>query len=174
MTLDEFVLNYPVRQPDGPDGCWLWAGGMCSAARGREPYGRMRWQGKSVYVHRVTYQIVHGPLPAWAVLVRRVDRCEHSLCCNPAHWVRKRRAEVMTIVARTGRSSRGPAHAAAVAAGRRRKSQKLTIEQVRAIRASDEPVSVLAARYGVHASMIYGIRRGAYWRESTPFSGLAR
>jgi len=42
--------------------------------------------------------------------------------------------------------------------------RKLTEDDVRAIRKSDEPNNVLAARYGVTASNINAIRKGVSWR----------
>lgn len=50
---------------------------------------------------------------------------------------------------------------------------KLTIEQAREIRCSDESGPVLASQYGVNKSLVARIRRNEAWREfSTPFSGL--
>lgn len=45
-----------------------------------------------------------------------------------------------------------------------RKARKLTESDVRAIRQSDEPNKVLAARYGVAASNVHAIRQRRTWR----------
>lgn len=41
---------------------------------------------------------------------------------------------------------------------------KLTAEDVRAIRASTEPLRVLQERYGVHRHTLFSIRHGLTWR----------
>lgn len=172
MTLDEFLHRYPVRMPDGRDGCWLWAGAKSNSKNARRAYGQMSLGGRVKYVHRVTYELAHGPIPSWAVLVRRVDVCESACCCNPDHWIRKRRADVPRIASKHGLLRSGPAHSAAVRAWAIKHPRKLTLEQARAIRASTEPATVAAERYGVSRWTVWAIRRGRNWREATPFSGL--
>lgn len=171
--LDEFLRRYPVRLPDGRDGCWIWAGGTAGSYKGRNRYGRMRLADKSsCYVHRYTFGLAYGALDPDAVLVRLVDRCESSRCCNPAHWRPTTRALVTPAMSALGTISRGLRHAIAVTTAVRRRAQKLDAEKAAAIRASVEPTRVLAERYGVDPSLIQGIRRGRYWRQATPFAGL--
>lgn len=64
--------------------------------------------------------------------------------------------------------------AAKIAAGKRSSgAAKLTLEQAREIRASEDTGPVLAERYGVNRSLIGSIRRGVAWRDySDPFAGL--
>lgn len=70
----------------------------------------------------------------------------------------------------------GPVRSAKIAAVKRAgKQAKVSQEAVRAIRASDEPVAVLAERYGVAAATISKYRLGQCRREFTanPWQGLA-
>lgn len=46
---------------------------------------------------------------------------------------------------------------------RRERSYKLTLEQAREIKASTEPLSALARRFGVHKSTVWLVRRGKTW-----------
>lgn len=63
--------------PEPTSGCWLWiAGGICHG------YGRFRVAGKDILTHRLTYEILIGPIPAGL----QIDHlCRVQCCCNPAH-----------------------------------------------------------------------------------------
>ncbi len=67
----------------------------------------------------------------------------------------------------------GPVRSAKIAVAKRAQTGKITLDDARQIRTSDEPVKVLAERYGLSKDRIYRIRRGLAWREySNPFAGL--
>jgi hypothetical protein len=61
-------------------GCWLWGGEL-----NRNGYGRVWWQGKRCVVHRVVYELLHGPVSPKLHLDHVKERCQHRHCCNPAH-----------------------------------------------------------------------------------------
>lgn len=71
----------------GPDDCWLWRGGVCT--RG---YGQIH-RGRSILVHRIAYESMHGPIPAGMVIDHLCHDpktcpgglCGHRRCVNPAH-----------------------------------------------------------------------------------------
>ena len=68
---------------------------------------------------------------------------------------------------------RGPARIAKLAAYGRAHRAKLTLDQARTIRMSDESGTVLAERYSVSRQTVNRIKAGTAWREvSTPFAGL--
>lgn len=48
---------------------------------------------------------------------------------------------------------------------RRGRGTKLTVEDVRLIRRSDDPPKILAARFGVTASHVYQVRQGLVWAD---------
>lgn len=60
--------------------CWLWGGEL-----NRNGYGRVWWQGKRRVVHRVVYELLHGPVSRELHLDHVKERCQHRHCCNPAH-----------------------------------------------------------------------------------------
>ena len=61
----------------GPDDCWVWVGEKATHHSG-DHYGR--WRGRRV--HRVAYEMEHGPIPKGLVIDHL---CRNRLCCNPAH-----------------------------------------------------------------------------------------
>jgi hypothetical protein len=58
-------------------GCWIFSG-----CWGKDGYGKISFNGKSIRVHQAAYAIFHGRL-------RRGHEVDHSCCCracwNPAH-----------------------------------------------------------------------------------------
>lgn len=58
-------------------GCWEWQGEM-----NRNGYGRVWINGKRLMSHRVTYELLVGPIADGLV----VDHlCKNRACCNPEH-----------------------------------------------------------------------------------------
>jgi hypothetical protein len=61
----------------GLEFCWTWTG--CINSKG---YGCVGVNGKSQLTHRVSYQLLVGPIEAGF----QIDHlCENKKCCNPAH-----------------------------------------------------------------------------------------
>lgn len=69
-------IMHSKEQP-GMTACWLWTGRL-----NRNGYGRIRWFGKEPVVHRIIFELFHGPIPDMHVLDHK---CEVRNCCNPAH-----------------------------------------------------------------------------------------
>lgn len=91
--------------------------------------------------HRAYYVEKHGSIPAGL----EIDHlCSNTRCVNPDHL------EAVTSAENTRRSQ----------------SAKLTVEQVREIRASSLPSRDIAGAYGVHHSTVRGIRRGESWKNA--------
>src|SRR5882672_5605131 len=59
------------------NGCWLW-----QRSRHRDGYGKIKLAGKDQYVHRVSYEIHVGPIPAGLCIDHL---CRNRACCNPIH-----------------------------------------------------------------------------------------
>jgi hypothetical protein len=70
-------------------GCWFWAGPVASNG-----YGRISWQGRRLYAHRVAYELLVAPLGNDLVIDHL---CRTPLCVNPAHM------EPVTIAENTRR-----------------------------------------------------------------------
>lgn len=62
-------------------GCWRFGG-----SKGRGGYGHVWWNGRHVYAHRVSYELLVGPIPNGLELDHvRTRGCAHRDCINPAH-----------------------------------------------------------------------------------------
>ena len=61
--------------------CWLW-----TAAKGKAGYGLFSYGGRKsphlVLTHRITYQLLVGPIPVGLELDHL---CRNTICCSPQH-----------------------------------------------------------------------------------------
>lgn len=147
--------------------CWMWQGATSDTG-----YPIMkRYGGPCMFVRRVVMQLKGRPPAARQPVV---STCGEKCCCNPSHLKLATPSEVGKRAAAQGAYS-SPARAAKIAKARRNApGAKLTLDQAREIRASEESGPVLAARFGIDKSQVNNIKRGDAWREyCTPFSGLA-
>lgn len=134
----------------GMDECWPWI----ARAKHQQGYGlvytRRNGRRTSVTASRVAYALGHGlaDLPPREQEV--CHKCDNPPCCNPFHlWI--------------GTSAQNSGDA--VIKGR--KAQKLKAEQAIDIASSDEPVSALAARFGITPAMVSKIQLGRSWAHVT-------
>lgn len=123
--------------------CWLWAGSV-DPSTGYGRYGKRR-------AHVIAMERKE-PRPSPKHVVRHSVKCTSKLCVNPDHLSWGTQAENCADIAVVGNRK-----------GERHHLSKLTEEQVREIRASDEPTKVLAERYGVHWVTAYDARIGRTW-----------
>lgn len=75
MPLRDRVLGRLII--DWDTGCWNW-----SLALDRKGYGTITIKGRSYGVHRVTYEMLAGPIPEGLELDHL---CRNHACSNPAH-----------------------------------------------------------------------------------------
>jgi Schitoviridae HNH endonuclease len=62
-------------------GCWVWQGSHSGTGRGGG-YPRMKLDGQTVAVHRVSYTHFYGYVPG----KKQIDHlCRNRLCVNPHH-----------------------------------------------------------------------------------------
>lgn len=128
------------------DGCWEW-----TAGRFRSGYGAFHRDGRAlVYAHRFAYEITHGEPPGDLLVCHS---CDNRRCVNPAHLFLGTNAENVRDAVAKGRH----------ATGTRNGHARLTPEAILAIRASDQPQSVLARNFGVSQPIISRIRAGKIW-----------
>jgi hypothetical protein len=126
---------------NGPNGCWLWKGGKIKG------YGTIYLNGKTYRAHRIALVLTTG--------VMRCDldgchECDNPSCVNPSHLTWCSRKQNMQDAARRGRI--------------RSQKQKLTPDQVRAIRKDPRLQSIIAADYGVDHSIVYKIKARIIWK----------
>ena len=75
-------LAYNIKQEKCKDktlksDCWIWIGG-----KDRDGYGRVQFNYKKYSVHRLVWQIHHGPIIEGLELDHL---CGVRACCNPEH-----------------------------------------------------------------------------------------
>jgi HNH endonuclease len=75
------------------DACWLWSGARTAAG-----YGARWLDGRTRYVHRLSYEALVGPIPEGLTIDHL---CHNRACCNPAH---------MEVVTRSENGRRGAQH----------------------------------------------------------------
>lgn len=121
--------------------CWLWTG-----SRDGQGYGMVKIGARSCRVHRLAYTLYVGPIPV-NLIVRHA--CDVPSCCNPSHLLLGTRIDNNRDRVERGRS----------AIGERSGSAKLADREVIEIRASTEPVDVLAKRYDITIGHVYKLRR---------------
>lgn len=81
-------------------GCWLWQG--CVNNWG---YGKIKWKGKVVYVHRLAYWLVHGRMPKGGHVLHK---CDTPGCFNPDHLQGGTQSTNLKHAWRRGRRKRAP------------------------------------------------------------------
>jgi hypothetical protein len=138
------------------EGCWGWTGGNNGLG-----YGTIQEGGKGsrhLYAHRVAYELHYGQIPEGMVVMHT---CDTPACVNPEHlMLGTHKLNTADMDAKGRRRTVAPP-------GERNGKAVLTEDVVRAIRASDEPHTVLARRYGVGANTVRGVRIGRTWKHVT-------
>ncbi|SRR6266699_2579721 len=123
-----------------PNACWTWIG--ATTIRG---YGLMGTIGSSRLVHRISYELVYGPIPDG---LQVCHHCDNRLCVRPDHLFLGTPKENTLDAVQKGRMAHGERHYRA----------RLTDAQVCEIRARYIPVrgmiAQLSREYGVsHQTM---------------------
>ena len=139
--------------------CWEWIGAKMGKglAYGYGKIGEGGHRGKSLYAHRLAYELFVGPIPEG---MRVLHHCDNPGCVNPQHLFLGTQADNLEDMTMKGRRARGEHQGAA----------KLTQEQVQEIReryqahSSEFGSTALGRRYGVSHSIILGIVKGQRWR----------
>ena len=145
MPAAERLAHRSERQGD----CVVFTG--CTNASG---YGQITIANKQVAVHRVAYELAHGPIPEGLVIRHK---CDNPPCIDPSHLeLGTPQDNVMDKVAR-GRTLKGS----------RNGSSKLVEAQVAEILeglAMGVTHKVLAQRHGVATSTIGRISTREHWK----------
>ena len=153
--------------------CWEWQGPVSTPAKNRNSAGHpvTRSKGKAVSARRTMYELSGRKIRTGHWIS---TSCENVRCLNPDHLVQVSPAQQNARLGKKGAFS-GATRCAKIAAAQRALRGKITMDDARAIRDSDETTPVLAERYGLSRRRIQLIRKGDTWREYThtnPFAGL--
>jgi hypothetical protein len=168
VTLPELTEHIKARSIDD-GGCWIWQG--CVQVCGTTPTMRVPETRKTASVRRLLLTAkgvdVKGKLATYT--------CESPLCVHPEHTAAVTRKKLQERIGHDlPMSSRMKRNA--VTTERMRTKSTLDWGKVAEIRASDEPIRTLAARYGVSTHTIWNVKRGKTWVErsaaANPFAQL--
>lgn len=149
----------------GEHECWEWTAGRQPQGYGAFSIATGQGKGKIVRAHRLAYELVHGPLPADA-LVRHA--CDNPPCVNPAHLVVGSQLENMADAHERNRLASGDRSSSRLRPDRLPRGERhwnarlsdVQVAEIRARRAAGEKGVALAAEYGVSDSTIALIHRG--------------
>jgi len=143
----------------------MWAFGLANG------HPTARHDGKAQLVRKLVWQWKRSDMPAGKVIT---TTCENKLCLNPEHMEAVTMKTLTKRMGAKGGIMSDPIRSAKIAATWREKHAKLTVEQVRDIRTSNETGIAMAHKYGIAQCNIYAIRKHKLWRDYTgnPFQGL--
>lgn len=133
-------------------GCWIWTGSLIGKGYAQMPSGR-RLLGIT-HAHRYSYMKFVGEVPEG---MQVCHRCDIACCVNPNHLFLGTNQDNVDDMMRKGRHGKGGA------SGERNGIAKLTLEQVKSIRESNDSHSQLALKFGLHPKSIARIRAKRCW-----------
>lgn len=154
---------------NGP-GCYEWPLSKTAAGYGQFS---IRIDGRQYlgYAHRAAWEVAFGEIPPGLEVCHK---CDNPACMRPDHLFLGSHKENMSDMARKKRSNigrrfpRGDLHWArknpARVRGEKNSRAKLTEDDVRYIKQSNESHASLGRKFGVTISAIFSIRRGKSWR----------
>lgn len=131
--------------PEPNSGCWLWT------ASTNKGYGSFQHKNKSILAHRLSWEIVNGPIPDGLVACHK---CDTPACINPDHIFLGTQKDNGIDMANKQRH----------AAGKRGFGEKLTRLQAEKIRADPRTQAVIASSYGVSAALVSRIKGNLAWK----------
>lgn len=138
---------------DEDTGCWHW----CGAVNGEgQPSLWLPAAKRRVTLGRAIGWLKTGSEPPPKLMWFCV--CDTKHCANPAHRRKGTKSDAMLAAGLT----KSPLTRARMTEARRRRST-MTAEKAAEIRASAEPLAVIAERHGISITHACAIRRGKRW-----------
>lgn len=133
---------------ENQSGCWVWTGSFSKCTG----YGMTFAHGKSVSVHRLSYEHFCGPVPVGQYVCHR---CDNRRCVNPDHLFLGSQQDNMDDCQRKNRRGvRG-----------KLEGDWLSAAEVRRIRADTRPRKIIAAEVGRTPKTITRIRNRQTFRD---------
>lgn len=140
MTDTQMLAWLETQYDLNENGCWVWRGHTNTG------YGRVGWKNKTRYVHQLYWLLSGRDIPDGLELCHAPGICHNPACYNPNH-----------LRADTKSANSIDCYADGTM------SCKLTVDQVRAIRADTRLQKEIATEYGVHQVTICEIKTGKKW-----------
>lgn len=145
---------WPKVDREHASGCWPWMGGIDAYG-----YGRIYWQRRSQPAHRVSWQILRGPVPDGLEVCHDCPGGDNPACVNPAHLWLGTHAENMADMRAKGRwfRARGEANGAA-------KLSEQSVREILADLAAGRRACDVARARAMPATLVYELASGRTWR----------
>jgi len=139
------------------DGCWMWM-----SPPPKNGYGRISVNGRLWSVHRLSYQMHFGDIPAGLFVCHH---CDNRRCVRPDHLFLGTSLDNVRDMIAKGRSRHPnpPPHPGELH-GQARLTASQVIEMRRAYAAGEGSYAQMAARFGVHPQTVASIIQGKRWR----------
>ena len=135
-----------------PQACWPWLG----ARRNKQGHGHILsgdGSGKTVFVHRVSYELAYGPIPEGLIVMHI---CDNPPCVNPAHLRLGTFKENVQDSKAKGRNNRGSRN------GHAKLTEELVVRIREMVAAGAEQKSI-AESLGVTDGLISMVVSGKRW-----------
>ena len=157
-SLERFHTKY-----DEVGECWEWNGGLSNHNVPIFCYEKKRRTARR-------FILEHKGLDLTGKFVRY--KCNNYLCVNPDHLRVLSKKEYMASMVKDSKKS--PLRSQKIAKTKQERYGKITMEQANEIRMIDGTCRVIAAQYGISASLVTKIRRNEAWAGTNIFTGLMR
>lgn len=135
--------------------CWEYQG--CIQSNG---YSRLRFNGKTVYGHRLSYEIFRGQIKKGLFICHS---CDNRKCINPSHLFLGTQLDNMRDAVAKGRQAKGE-KLSKLKRGELTHLSKLNKEQVIEILNSSKSPKILAKEYMVSIDNIRRILKRDTWK----------
>jgi hypothetical protein len=143
LTDEQRFWHYVVQSVDG---CWGWCGSI-----GNSGYGRLKVNRQLMQAHRYSFILNRGEIPLGFLVCHS---CDNPLCTNPDHLFLGTSADNMADKVAKGRQPNG----------QQIWTNKLTKEQILAVRKEPGRHADIAAKYGLDRSYVSKIKRLESWK----------
>ncbi len=127
--------------------CWNWTGAV-----GNRGYGKCTKDGESLRTHRFAYEVFVGEITDDKFVLHH---CDNRLCLNPNHLFLGTHTDNVQDMHKKGR---------ATTVGTKHHDNKLTEEQVYAIRKDARTTIEIGKEYGVSTATVSDIRLRNKWK----------
>lgn len=141
-----YLPGDPPPAPSPTEGCWLWPGTIADTG-----YGTFAVSGVRYGVHRISYELFVGPIPAGLLVLHS---CDVRACVQPAHLSAGTQAENLAGMVARGRSLVGESNP-----GMRLSSVKVAELRAR-YAAGGVTQRALGAEYGIKQAQVSRIVSG--------------
>lgn len=135
-------------------GCLEWQGAVINRVDRSRAYGVLRFRGRNVLVHRLSWEVAYGPVPEG---LNVLHRCDNPRCFNPDHLFLGTQADNLADCIAKGRCSQGEGHY----------NSKLTeadVVTIRRMKASGSSYKTLREMFGVSQGVVQRVVAGKSWR----------